>query len=120
MPAFNAPSIVRWLHFILLSMAGGGAVVALLLSGYEDEKPDLRGLAATIWKRTVTWGFRLALLAGIGLLILNIQSGNNLFLQRYFHFKLTLVLILLVLSEMAPKALALVSPTPSCQAVTRR
>ena len=107
MPAFNAPSIVRWLHFILLSMAGGGAVVALLLSGYEDEKPDLRGLAATIWKRTVTWGFRLALLAGIGLLILNIQSGNNLLLQRYFHIKLTLVLILLVLSEMAPKALAL-------------
>ena len=107
MPAFNAPSIVRWLHFILLSMAGGGAVVALLLSGYEDEKPDLRGLAATIWKRTVTWGFRLALLAGIGLLILNIQSGNNLLLQRYFHIKLTLVLIVLVLSEMAPKALAL-------------
>jgi hypothetical protein len=107
MPAFNAPSIVRWLHFVLLSMAGGGAVVALLLSGYEDENTDLRGLAATIWKRTVTWGFRLALLAGIGLLILNIQSGNNLLHHRYFHIKLTLVLILLVLSEMAPKALAL-------------
>lgn len=106
MPAFSAVSIVRWLHFLLLSMAGGGAIVSLLLSGFEDENKDLRGLAATVWKRTVTWGFRLAVLAGIGLLLLSIQLGANPLHMRYFHIKLTVVLILLALAEMAPKALA--------------
>ena len=106
MPAFESVSLIKWLHFIMLSVAGGGAVVALLLSGYEDEREDLRGLAATIWKRTVGWGFRLALLVGIGALLLNMKAGNNLLLDRYMHIKLTLVLILLACSEMAPKGLA--------------
>ena len=106
MPQFDALSLIKWLHFIVLTMAGGGAVVALLLSGYEEEREDLRGLAATIWKRTAGWGFRLALVAGIAALLLNIQAGNNLLTDRFMHIKLTLVLILLACSEMAPKGLA--------------
>jgi hypothetical protein len=106
MPVFDSLSLIKWLHFIVLSMAGGGAIVALLLSGFEDEREDLRGLAATVWKRTVSWGFRLALVVGIIALVLNIRSGNNLMLDRYMHIKLTLVLILLACSEMAPKGLA--------------
>jgi len=106
MHAFDAIALIKWLHFIALSMAGGGAVVALLLSGYEDEREDLRGLAATVWKRTAGWGFRLALVAGIGALLMHIKAGNNLLLDHYMHVKLTLVLILLACSEMAPKGLA--------------
>ena len=107
MPAFDALALIRWLHFLLLSMAGGGAIVALLLSGFEDERPDLRGLAATVWKRTVGWGFRLAVVVGIGALLLHMKAGNNLLAEHYMHVKLTLVLILLACSEMAPKGLAL-------------
>jgi hypothetical protein len=103
---FDAISLLKWLHFILLAMAGGGAIVALLLSGFEDEREDLRGLAATVWKRTVSWGFRLALLVGIGALVMHNRAGNNLLLERFMHVKLTLVLILLACSEMAPKGLA--------------
>lgn len=107
MPVFDALSLTKWFHFILLSMAGGGAIVALMLSGYEDEREDLRGLAATVWKRTVGWGFRLALVVGIGALLIHIfKVGDNPLLDRYMHIKLTLVLILLVCSEMAPKGLA--------------
>ena len=106
MPAFDAISLVKWFHFLLLSMAGGGAVVALLLSGFEDERPDLRGLAATIWKRTATWGFRLAVVVGIGALLLHMKAEKNLLAEHYMHVKLTLVLILLACSEMAPKGLA--------------
>ncbi|MBL0210555.1 MAG: hypothetical protein IPQ13_06520 [Holophagaceae bacterium] len=106
MPAFDSLSLVKWFHFILLSVAGGGAVVALLLSGYEDEREDLRGLAATVWKRTVGWGFRLALVAGIGAFLIYLKAGSNLLLEHFMHVKLTLVLILLACSEMAPKGLA--------------
>ncbi len=106
MPAFDALSLVRWLHFIVLSLAGGGAVVALLLSGFEDERPDLRGLAATVWKRTAGWGFRLALVVGIGGLLIKMQAGDHPFDHYYLHIKLVLVFVLLGASEMAPKALA--------------
>ncbi len=106
MPALDALSLVKWIHFILLSMAGGGAVVALLLSGFEEERPDLQGLAATVWKRTVTWGFRLALVVGIAAMFIKIQHGENPLRLAYFHVKLTLVVILLAFAEMAPKALA--------------
>lgn len=103
----DAVNLLRWLHFVLLSGAGGGAVVALLLSGFEEGKDDLQGLAATIWSKVVSWSFRLALLAGIGLLVMMIQGGQNPFKAGiYFHLKLTLVFVLLGLSEMTPKALA--------------
>ncbi len=103
----DALNLVRWLHFVTLTVGGGAAVVTLLLSGFEDGREDLRGLAATVWSKVVAWSFRLALVAGIVLLVLMIQGGQNPFKAGiYFHIKLTLVFILVGLSEMTPKALA--------------
>jgi len=103
----EAVNLVRWLHFVTLAVGGGAAVVALLLSGFEEGREDIRGLAATIWAKVVAWSFRLALVAGIGLLVLMIQGGQNpLKHGYYFHLKLVLVLVLVGLSEMTPKALA--------------
>jgi hypothetical protein len=103
----EAVNLVRWLHFVTLAVGGGAAVVALLLSGFEEGREDIRGLAATIWAKVVAWSFRLALIAGIGLLILMIQGGQNPMKHgHYFHIKLVLVLVLVGLSEMTPKALA--------------
>ena len=104
----EAMNIVRWLHFVTLATGGGAAVVALLLSGFEDDREDLRGLAATIWARVVAWGFRLALVFGLVLLVMMMQHGQNPFKNgHYFHIKLLLVLVLVGLSEMTPKALAI-------------
>ena len=104
----EALNLVRWLHFVALTVGGGAAVVALLLSGFEEDREDLRGLAATVWAKVVTWAFRLALIAGIVLLVLLIQDGRNpLKNGYYFHLKLLLVFVLLGLSEMTPKALAM-------------
>ncbi|WP_026854124.1 hypothetical protein [Geothrix fermentans] len=103
----EAVNLVRWLHFVTLAVGGGAAVVALLLSGFEEGREEIRGLAATVWAKVVAWSFRLALVAGIGLLILMIQGGQNpLKHGHYFHIKLLLVVVLLGLSETAPKALA--------------
>ena len=100
-------AMLKWFHFLMLAMAGGGAIVALLLSGFESERPDLQGLAATVWKRTATWGFRLAVLIGILLLTLKIQGGDRPFAAfNYLHIKLLLVFFLLAMAEMAPKMLA--------------
>jgi hypothetical protein len=103
----EAVNLVRWLHFVTLAVGGGAAVVALLLSGFEEGREEIRGLAATIWAKVVAWSFRLALIAGVGLLILMIQGGQNpLKAGHYFHIKLLLVIVLVGLSEMTPKALA--------------
>lgn len=103
----EAVNLVRWLHFVTLAVGGGAAVVALLLSGFEEGREEIRGLAATVWAKVVAWSFRLALVAGIGLLILMIQGGQNpLKHGHYFHIKLLLVIVLVGLSETAPKALA--------------
>ena len=103
----EAVNLVRWLHFVTLAVGGGAAVVALLLSGFEEGREEIRGLAATVWAKVVAWSFRFALLAGIGLLILMIQGGANpLKAGHYFHIKLLLVVVLVGLSEMTPKALA--------------
>jgi hypothetical protein len=103
----EAVNLVKWLHFVAVSIGGGAAVVALLLSGFEEGKEDLQGLAATVWAKVVAWSFRLALVAGIALLVLMIQGGQNpLKAGIYFHIKLTLVFVLVGLSEMTPKALA--------------
>ncbi|HTL99221.1 MAG TPA: hypothetical protein VL181_10500 [Holophagaceae bacterium] len=100
-------SMLKWFHFLVLAMAGGGAIVALLLSGFESERPDLQGLAATVWKRTATWGFRLAVLIGIAMLALKMSQGDKPFAAfNYLHIKLLLVFFLLACAEMAPKALA--------------
>lgn len=103
----EAVNLVRWLHFVALAVGGGAAVVALLLSGFEEGREDLRGLAATVWSKVVSWAFRLALVAGIALLVLMMQGGQNpLKAGHYFHIKLLFVVLLLGLSEMSPKALA--------------
>jgi hypothetical protein len=104
----DAINLIRWLHFVAMSIGAGAAVVALLLSGFEEGREDLRGLAATVWAKVVAWSFRLALIAGIALLVLSIQAGQNPLKDgHYFHVKLLLVFVLLGLSEMTPKALAL-------------
>jgi hypothetical protein len=106
-PKLEAVNLVRWFHFVAMSFGGGAAVVALLLSGFEEGREDLQGLAATVWAKVVAWSFRLAFLAGIALLVILMQNGQSPFKAGiYFHIKLTLVFILLGLSEMTPKALA--------------
>lgn len=103
----EAIHLVRWLHFVMIATGGGAAVVALLLSGFEESREDLRGLAATVWAKVVVWSFRLALIFGIALLVMMMQHGQNPFLNgHYFHIKLLLVVVLVGLSEMTPKALA--------------
>jgi hypothetical protein len=103
----EAINILRWIHFLAMSFGIGAAVVALLLSGFEEGKEDLQGLAATVWAKVVSWSFRVTLLVGIVLLVMLMQSGVNPFKAGfYLHIKLTLVFIFIGLSEMTPKALA--------------
>jgi hypothetical protein len=106
-PKLEAVNLVRWMHFMAIAFGGGAAVVALLLSGFEEGREDLQGLAATVWAKVVAWSFRLALIAGLLLLMLTIQGGQNPLKDgAYFHLKLALVFVLVGLSEMTPKALA--------------
>lgn len=103
----KALDLARWMHFVALAMGGGGMMVVLLLSGFEEGREDLQGLAATVWSKVVVWSFRIALVLGIVLLMLRIQAGTNPLKDgHYFHIKLLLVLVLVGLSEMTPKALA--------------
>ena len=103
----EAVNLLRWLHFVALAVGGGAAVVALLLSGFEEGREDLRGLAATVWAKVVAWAFRLAFIAGIVLLVMVMQGGQNPMKNgHYFHIKMLLVVVLVGLSEMTPKALA--------------
>ena len=103
----EAAHVLRWLHIVAMATGGGAAVVALLLSGFEEGREDLRGLAATVWAKVVAWAFRLAVVFGALLLVVLLQKGDNPFVVgRAFSIKLVLALILLGLSEMTPKALA--------------
>ena len=106
MPHFETFSLVKWLHFVALAVGGGDMVVELLLSGFEEEREDLRGLAASIWKKAVTWPFRFALILGLALWGIRHHQNINLFWFSYFHWKLLLVVGLLAMSEMAPRTLA--------------
>ena len=106
MPHFETFSLVKWLHFVALAIGGGAMVVALLLSGFEEEREDLRGLAASIWKKAVTWPFRFALILGLALWGIHYHRNYNMFMHPYFHWKLLLVVGLLAMSEMAPRTLA--------------
>jgi hypothetical protein len=106
MPHFETFFLVKWLHFTALSLGGGAMVVALLLSGFEEEREDLRGLSATIWKKAVAWPIRLATLFGVLLWLLRFQQQENLLRYSYFHFKLAFALARLAFSEMSPRALA--------------
>lgn len=98
--------LLKWIHFIFLGIALGAGVVSLLLSGFEQERKDLEGLAATVWKQAVVWPLRIAVVVGILALVQKHQWHMNPFSQSYLHVKLTLVLPLLAAAEMAPKMLA--------------
>ncbi|MBI4911984.1 MAG: hypothetical protein HY823_04545 [Acidobacteria bacterium] len=103
MPQFETFSLLRWIHFVCLATAGGGMVACLLLSGFEESREDLRGLAATMWSRVVAWALRLALVVGLALAFtLRLNPAHH----PWFVAKLVLVVILIALSEMTPKALA--------------
>lgn len=106
MPQFTAFDLIKWLHLIAFSVAGGAGVVVLLLSGFEDTREDLRGLAAAVWAKVVRWGFRLAFLLGVVLLVMKLQMGIRVFDYKYLHYKIALAVVLLVFSELAPKGLA--------------
>lgn len=106
MPSFQTFDLIKWMHILAMGLGGGGALVALLLSGFEEERPDLRGLAATVWKRVCGWSFRLAFLLGIVLLILQFKRGEQPFDAHYMHLKIPLAVVVLALSEMTPKGLA--------------
>lgn len=99
--------LLKWMHFICLGTALGGAVVSLLLSGFEQEREDLKGLAATVWKQAVTWPIRAAIVIGALAAYQKWVWHMDPFAFRYFHLKLALVLPLAASVEMAPKALAL-------------
>ena len=107
MPHFQSYDLVKWLHFACLTIAGGASVVALLLSGFEDDREDIRGLAATLWKMVVAWGFRLAVASGIILLAMSISRGDHPLDSYSFRLKLIFVFLLLVMSELSPRSLAL-------------
>lgn len=107
MPHFNLFDLVKWLHFVALAVGGGSAVVALLISGLEDDQEAFRGLSAVIWKKVAAWSFRLAFLLGIGLIGLLSMHGGRPFDAHYLWIKLPLVVLLLAASEGSTKSLAL-------------
>lgn len=106
MHAPNAYDMIRWMHFLCAALAGGGMVMCLLVSGFEDTREDLRGFAAVLWARVVSWGLRLALLLGLGMVGWMHKLGGNPFNDYWLWVKLALVLVLVGVSETTPKALA--------------
>lgn len=102
MPRFALFDLVKWLHFVCVSTAGGAAVVALMISGLEDEREDLRGLAASLWRKVTANGFRLAAATG-GLLVAMQAHPLD---ARYLPLKSVLVVLLLVMSELSARSLA--------------
>ena len=98
--------LVRWLHLTFLALGGGAALVILVLVGFEESREDLHGLTSVLWKRTAAWLFRIAVLLGLALLAMKFSNGEHPFDLVYLHWKLPLVFLLLMASEMAPRALA--------------
>ena len=105
MPQFELFSVLRWLHLTALALGGGAAMVILILVGYEESREDLHGLTRLLWKWTAAWAFRLAVLLGLALLALKFRDGGRPFQMVYLHWKLPMVLLLLMFSEMSPRAL---------------
>jgi len=106
MADFTAFGFVKWLHLLSLAMGGGAMMVILVLVGLEESRPDLQGLTSLLWKRTAAWGLRVAVLAGIVLLSMRLRAGDHPFDAKYLHWKLALVLLLLLCSEMSARSLA--------------
>lgn len=99
MPHFQLQDLLKWLHFVCLATGGGAAVVALLLSGLEDEQQEFRGLASVLWKKVVAWSFRMALISGGALLAVKTGLGASPFASMGFRLKLLLVIPLLAAAE---------------------
>jgi hypothetical protein len=89
-----------------MALAGGSAMVILILMGFEATRDDLKGLTALLWRRTAAWGFRFAFLLGLVLLAMKFRYGAEPFQENYLHWKLALAFLVLAFSEMSPKALA--------------
>jgi uncharacterized membrane protein len=106
MPEFEAYYIVKWLHLLCVALAGGSAMIILILVGFEDGREDLKGLTSILWRRTAAWAFRLAMILGIVLLTLQIRAGGHPFQARYLHIKLVLVVLVLMFSELSGRNLA--------------
>ncbi len=106
MPHFDTFTLIRWLHVASMALAGGAAGIILILVGFEESREDLHGLTSVLWKRSAAWGFRLAFILGIVLLVMLQRAGAQPFQALWLHWKLPLVVLLLAFSEMAPKALA--------------
>jgi cytochrome bd-type quinol oxidase subunit 2 len=103
---FDVFSLIKSLHVMAMALAGGSAMVILVLVGFEDSREDLQGLTSVLWKRTTAWFFRLAVLLGLVLLAMKFKNGEEPFQNLYLHWKLVLVFLLLMFSEMTPRALA--------------
>jgi hypothetical protein len=107
MPAFLPTDLVKWLHFVSLSVGGGAAIVALMVSGLEEENEAFQGLAPALWSRIVVWSFRITVLLGLGLLAHQLWLGGRPFAARYLPVKLVLALLLLMVSETGTRSLAM-------------
>jgi hypothetical protein len=105
MPHFELFNLVKWFHFVTMSIGAGAMVVALLVSGMEEDQPEFRGLAPMIWKKVVAWSFRLAFLSGVVLIGILSMKGGHPFDFRYLWIKMPMVVLLLAASEMASKPL---------------
>jgi uncharacterized membrane protein len=106
MPSFDLYPLIKWLHVLMAALAGGAAMLILILVGFEDSREDLKGMTSLLWRRTAAWGFRLAVVLGAILLVLDYRAGLNPLEATYLHWKLALVVLLLVCSELSGKALA--------------
>lgn len=106
MPTFDLFHLVLWLLFLAISMAGGGMLVALLLSGFEEEREDLRGLAASVWQKVAGWGVRFACLLGLGALALLFRREAHPFDARALAPEIALAALTLLFTELTPRFLA--------------
>jgi hypothetical protein len=105
MPNFDAVSLLRWFHFLMLVVAGGAMPICLLLSGFEDTHEDVRGLAAGVWRKIAVWGMRLAIFFGVAVFVASIVKGGEPFTQPHLMFKIGMAPILVLLCETTPKKL---------------
>jgi hypothetical protein len=107
MPKFETFFLIQWMHWVALALGGGGAVAALLMSGYEETREDLQGLSAALWAKLCLWSFRLTVLLGLLLMAMVWHaSGNPFQATPHLYWKLPLVILLLIASESSPKTLA--------------
>lgn len=106
MPQFQLFDLVRWIHIVAMALGGGAAVVALLISGLEDDREDLRGLSASLWKLFIVWVIRIGFVVGVVLLAMQAHAGAHPFDARYLLFKLPMAVLMLAVSEVAAPSLA--------------